>query len=71
MTMSANGGTFKVTHSHPDHLLLAEPGALEPCQAKLTVSIDGETTEIPFQIRSVVSGQRIDADFSSQPVQLA
>ncbi len=71
MTLSANGSTFKVTHSYPDHLLLAEPVNLEPCHAKLTVSIDGETTEIPFEIRSPVNGQRIDADFSSQPVQLA
>ena len=71
MTLSANGRTFKVTHSYPDHLLLAEPADLEPCRATLTVTIDGEATEIPFEIRSAVSSQRIDADFSSQPVQVA
>jgi hypothetical protein len=71
MTLSANAGTFKITHSYPDHLLLAEPVDLEPCQAKLTITIDGDTIEIPFEIRSAVSGLRIDADFSSQPVQVA
>ncbi|MEM7386751.1 MAG: hypothetical protein AAF514_17580 [Verrucomicrobiota bacterium] len=68
MTLSANGETFKVTHSYPDHLLLVEPASVQPCDARLTVSIDGDITEIPFEIRSAVSGRRIDADFSPQSV---
>ena len=71
MTLSANGDTFKVTHSFPDHLLLSEPVTLKPCHAKLTVSIDGDITEIPFEIRSAVSGRRIEADFSSQAASIA
>ena len=70
MTLSANGSTFKVMHSFPDHLLLAEPATLEPGQAKLTISIDGEETEIPFEIRTAVSGQRIEADLASETAQV-
>lgn len=68
MTLIANGESFKVTHSYPDHLVLADPVKLRPGQAELTISIDGEISKIPFEIPGAVSGQRIDADFSVEAV---
>lgn len=61
MTLCADGNSCKVTHSAPGYLLLEESACLNQGEAKLVISIDGNTQEISFLIAEPVNGKRVEA----------
>lgn len=60
MILRTDGRSFAVSQSAPDFLVLSEAQQIPPGYAELTVTIDGATTKLRFEIVQAVSGRRVE-----------